>query len=117
MGTAFAVAAVASGISGIFSELGFLPKLVIATEVAARWADSSEHSARFGGAQGYAIMLTVIDMGDAISLQVTAPIVSALGITYTDFSALPSLVAIGAATSAAVLLGLGGIWGSAARAS
>ena len=64
----------------------------------------------FGGAQPYAVMLTVIDMGDSISLQVTAPIVSALGITYSNFAALPTLVGIGAASSTAVLLGLATVW-------
>ena len=66
-----------------------------------------------GGTQVYAIMLTVINMGDAISLQITAPIVSALGITYDDFSALPSLIGISTATAIAVLLGLGLVWGVA----
>lgn len=109
MDTAFAVAAASSILSGLFSEIGFLPKLVVATQVAANFADSAS-GVGFGGAQPYAVMLTVIDMGDAISLQITAPIVSALGISYSDFSALPSLVGIGAASSMVVLLGLGLAW-------
>lgn len=121
MDTAFAVAAASSGIGGLFGELGFLPKLVVATEVAARFADSSAGGGEgggggvgvgggFGGAQAYAIMLTVIDMGDTISLQLTAPIVAALGITYSDFSNLTTLVGIGSASSTAVLLALGLAW-------
>ena len=109
MKAAFAVAAASSGIDGLFSEIGFLPKLVIATEVASRWAEV-QRSSSVGGAQIYGAMLMVIDMGDAISLQVTAPIVSALGITYEDFSALPVLIGISTSSSLAVLIGLAAVW-------
>jgi hypothetical protein len=104
MDTAFTIAALSTGIGGLFSELGFLPKVIIATEVAARLADDA-NAGSLGGAQSYAIMLTIIDLGDAISLQVTAPIVSALGITTwpANFVALPTLIAIGAVCSAVVL--------------
>ena len=102
---AFALAAVASGVGGWLSELGFLPKLVIATEVAAHLADRY-----VGAAQSYAVMLMVIDVGDAISLQLTAPLVTALQITYHDFARLPDLIGIQAASSTAVLLGLALAW-------
>ena len=55
-------------------------------------------------------MLIVIDFGDAVSLQLSAPIVTALGLTYEDFSALPLFLAIQVASSVAVLVVLGLLW-------
>ena len=139
MDTAFGVAAAAASVGGLFSEIGFLPRLVIATEVAASLADRGLADAggagggaggiggvgvgggggggggggAFGGigaAQCYAVMLMVVDMGDAISLQLGAPLVGALGISYSDFSALPQLQLICVASSVAVLLVLAVLW-------
>ena len=128
MDAAFGVAAASASVAGIFSEIGFLPRLVIATEVAASLADRGLTDAgggvgggagggggggAFGGigaAQCYAVMLMVVDMGDAISLQLTAPIVGSLGISYSDFSALPQLQLISVASSVAVLLVLALLW-------
>ena len=54
-------------------------------------------------------MLMVLDLGGAISLQLTVPIVTALGISYgaprdfSGFAALPELVLIQALTLALTL--------------
>jgi len=109
MGTAFAIAASSAAVGGILSELAFLPKLVIATEVAAQLADARA-AGQAGAAQYYAVLITIIDMGDAISLQLSAPIVQALGITYDNFVRLPDLVGVQAASSAAVLFVIGLLW-------
>ena len=109
MDVAFATAATSAAFGGLISQLGFLPKLVIATEVAAALADAG--SAGSGSAaQYYAVMITIIDVGDAISLQLTAPLVEAFGITYTNFSGLPPLMLLTAGCSVLVLLGLALAW-------
>jgi hypothetical protein len=114
MDVAFATAAASAAFGGLISQLGFLPKLVVATEVAAALADAG--SAGSGGAaQYYAVMITIIDVGDAISLQLTAPLVEAFGITYTNFSGLPPLMLLTAGCSVLVLLGLALAWFMSSR--
>lgn len=103
--TAFGVAAAAATVGSFTSELAFLPKQVIATSVAAALTDAGRLPG-VGAAQYYAVMLMVIDLGDSISLQLTAPLVHALGISSADFSALPALVGVQVACSATALLGL-----------
>ena len=64
----------------------------------------------------YALMLMVLDLGGAISLQLTAPIVAALGISYgaprdfSGFAALPELVLVQVACNGLVLLVLALLW-------
>jgi hypothetical protein len=133
MEQAFGVAALSATVGGLLSELAFLPKLVLATQVAASLADRggvpdgvagvggggrgggsygppTTHYGGMGAAQWYAVMLMVLDMGDAVSLQLTSPLVAALGITYADFSALPQLIAVQVVSSGLVLLVLAVVW-------
>ena len=148
----------------MLTEIAFLPRLVLATEVAATLGDRSsklgpaDRYGRMGAAQWcvhapslwwwcptlvcpvprargrgrgrgrahahaharvssrYALMLMVLDLGGAISLQLTAPLVAALGITYgaprdfSGFTALPELIVIQAACNGLVLLVLAVLW-------
>eukprot|EP00964_Phaeocystis_antarctica_P059110 scaffold35092_cov48-Phaeocystis_antarctica.AAC.1 len=127
---AFGVSAASSVVGGLLTELAFLPRLVLATEVAATLGDRSsklgsaeaDRYGRMGAAQWYAIMLMVLDLGGAISLQLTVPIVTALGISYgaprdfSGFSALPELIVIQAACNGFVLLVLALLWFAPRRA-
>lgn len=90
---AFALAAVSSVIQGFFGQLAMVPLLVLATEACPT------------GAVGtiYGAMLCVLEFGAVVSGLATEPIVAALGITFEDWTQLPSLLYIAAGSKMFVM--------------
>lgn len=126
----FAAAAIAHLGCGLLSALGFLPALILATQLANRPAGAekdAEPSAdaprgsratpipaaqppRRHAALRYALLITCLDLGDTLNYMVAAPIVDALGIAPPTFGHLPAFVAIQASAGAAVFAAVGTYW-------
>ena len=81
---AFMLAALSAAVQGFFGQLAMVPLLVLATEVCRT------------GSVGtiYGAMLGVLEFGSVVSGLITEPIVAALGITFQDWTRLPSLLYI-----------------------
>ncbi|KAJ9447319.1 Folate-biopterin transporter [Diplonema papillatum] len=83
-----------SSLNSFVSQLAFVPLEVVAVE----------QTPKDKRLLVYAIFLSIMSCGDSVREWVTAPIVEALGITYTDYSGLGTLVYISIASTMAVAL-------------
>lgn len=92
--TAFTYAALSEFAGGFFGQLAFLPALVLATE-----RTPLGHAGSV-----YGIFLSFMNFGDTANGLITAPIVAAFNITYTNFENLDKLIIMGAACQVGALL-------------
>jgi hypothetical protein len=84
-------------VSGVLSEMAFLPASVLA-------AEASPFATR---ALAYSLYVAFIDTGDVASDWIVAPLIQRLHVSVDDWSGLPALLAVGAVSQLAVI---GAFW-------
>ena len=78
--TAFRYAMLAEVVQSFFGELTMVPLLVMITEMCPKGGIGSS----------YGTFLALLNLGDVVSGLISAPIVKAFGITYSNFNNLPT---------------------------
>lgn len=91
---AFEYAVLAEVVQSFFGEFTMVPLLVMATEACPPGTTGST----------YATFLSLLNLGDVVSGLITAPIVAAFGITYTNWDKLPDFLYVCTASQCSVLV-------------